>query len=185
MKSVVISLFILFTFFLLPFQIVTLAQEEKMIATPEAQLIEQVDSFALFWPISAGKTVDDTLFPLKKFKENMRGLLIFSSPKKAEYQLFLATKRFLEAEKLLKESKNDQMLKSLDLGLEKLASAKSSWEKARNANAQRVNEMTNIATKIDNLNKLIAYYENTTDGDIKSKLGNVKTALEELKKAVQ
>ena len=59
------------------------------------------DSYELFWPIVAGKVQGDSLYPLKIFKEQIRGFLIFSGTRKAEYFSFLSTKRLVEFEKLV------------------------------------------------------------------------------------
>lgn len=83
----------------------------------------EIDSFELFWPISPGKTVGDPLFFLKTIKENLRGLVIFGMPQKANYAVLLATKRIVEAEKLMLDGKNDFASKSLDLAETKLNTA--------------------------------------------------------------
>lgn len=83
--------------------------------TPTATVV-QVNSFSLFWPISAGKVMGEPLYFLKSFKEDLRELLIFSDLKKAEYNVTLSEKRVVEAEKLLvlkKDSVNGE--KSLDV----------------------------------------------------------------------
>ena len=59
-----------------------------------------VDTFTLFWPIVAGKTADDPIYFLKTFKESVREFLIFSKYRKADYNIRLAEKRLVEAEKL-------------------------------------------------------------------------------------
>src|SRR3989344_7375004 len=74
----------------------------------------EVNSFVLFWPVSAGKTMGESLYGLKTFKEKVRGLLIFGKVQKVDYSLFLATKRVVEAEKLLNDGKDDLAVKTLD-----------------------------------------------------------------------
>lgn len=64
------------------------------------------NSYELFWPIVAGRTQGDSLYPLKLLKEKLRGVLIFSDIKKAEYFLFLSEKRLVEFENLIKEKKD-------------------------------------------------------------------------------
>ena len=66
----------------------------------------KVDSFELFWPIVAGKVQGDSMYRLKIFKENMRGYLILSSLKKAEYLTFISSKRLVEFEELALSRKN-------------------------------------------------------------------------------
>lgn len=59
-----------------------------------------VNSYELFWPIVAGKVQGDKMYALKIFKEKLRGRLVFSNIKKAEYNIILSEKRLLEFEKL-------------------------------------------------------------------------------------
>jgi len=92
--------------------------KERFIPTPSPTA--EINSFELFWPISAGKTVGDSLFFVKNLKENIRGLLIFGMPQKARYSALLATKRVVEAEKLMFEGKEDLATKSLGLAEIKL-----------------------------------------------------------------
>lgn len=75
----------------------------------------EVNSFELFWPIAAGKTVEDPIFFLKNLKEKVRGFLVFSPVKKANYAVFIGTKRVLEAEKLINEGKKDSAEKTFKL----------------------------------------------------------------------
>lgn len=87
--------------------------------SPEADpLLEgssEVNSFEIFWPITAGRTMGDSLYFLKSLKESFRELLMFSSFKKADYNITLSVKRLVEAEKLLIENKdNDNGKKSLE-----------------------------------------------------------------------
>lgn len=102
-----------------------LAQEEKKIIETEP-----VNSNELFWPLAAGKTMDDSLYFLKTFKENLRGWLIFGNSQKADYAVFLGTKRVLEAEKLLKEEKKDAADKTFDKALEQFEIARKNIEES-------------------------------------------------------
>ena len=61
----------------------------------------QLSSFELFWPIVSGKVQGDYLYSLKLFKEKIREVFIFSYNKKAEYYLFISTKRLVEFENLV------------------------------------------------------------------------------------
>ena len=82
-----------------------------------------ISSFELFWPVVAGKTIDDPLYILKSLKEKVRGFLIFGKPQKADYNVFLATKRVVEAEKLISEDKRELAVKTLDKAIVLLESA--------------------------------------------------------------
>lgn len=79
-----------------------------------------VNSYELFWPITAGRTMGDSLYFLKSIKESFRELLIFGDLKKASYSLELSTKRTVEAEKLYLTDKNyENGKKTLDAAEEK------------------------------------------------------------------
>ena len=55
----------------------------------------------------------ESLYGLKTFKEKIRGAFIFGKVQKVDYSLFLATKRVVEAEKLLSGSKIELAQKTL------------------------------------------------------------------------
>lgn len=112
-KTALVSLLLL----ILVFPSVSLAQEEMVIENEisESAEVETVDSFELFWPIVAGKVMGDPVYFLKSLKERLREFLIFSSFKKADYNITLSEKRTVEAEYLFmvkKDYKNAK--KSLD-----------------------------------------------------------------------
>jgi len=87
----------------------------------------ELNSFELFWPLAAGRTRGDSLYFLKRLKEKVRGALIFGKPQKAEYKVFLTTKRVLEAEKLLNEGKSNLVNETLTEALEELEEASKEW----------------------------------------------------------
>jgi len=71
--------------------------------TPTASPVPApVNSFELFWPMVAGKTMQSKVYFLKTLKEDVRGFFIFGSAQKADYDIFLGIKRMLEAEALMK-----------------------------------------------------------------------------------
>lgn len=133
MKKIFLVLSFLFLFSLLPSFVY--AQETK-------NNQGDVNSFELFWPVVAGKSKGDTLYSLKLFKEKVRGFLIFGKPQKADYSLFLATKRILEAEKLSKEGKKDYSVQTFDMALSQLAVVEKSIEDSGD----------NIKSTVDDLN---------------------------------
>lgn len=90
--SKLVFVFILFVFSLSPVSALTKAK-----STPAPI---EVNSYELFWPIVAGKVQGDKMYALKIFKEKLRGRLVFSNVKKAEYNTILSEKRLLEFEKL-------------------------------------------------------------------------------------
>lgn len=67
-----------------------------------------VSTYELFWPITAGRTMNDSSYWIKGLKESLRGLIIFGDLKKASYNLELSDKRMVEAEKLFIDIKNYQ-----------------------------------------------------------------------------
>jgi len=73
--------------------------------------VKAVDSYELFWPMVAGKTTaDGFVYKLKILKEDVRGYLIFGPVQKADYHVFRAAKRLLEAEKLLLDKKDKTLM---------------------------------------------------------------------------
>jgi hypothetical protein len=83
------------------------SEEEVGVEEQQAEGVEEdyskFDSYDVFWPIVAGKTMGDKLFSLKMMKERVREMLIFSSFRKADYNITLSEKRLVEAEKLYLE----------------------------------------------------------------------------------
>ena len=66
---------------------------------------------------------------LKLFKERVRGMVIFGSFKKVDYDVFLTTKRVIEAEALFNSGKQDLANKTLDLAINRLGDAQKRIEK--------------------------------------------------------
>lgn len=88
-------------FLLSPLVSFVYAQEE---ASPSPVAV--VNSFELFWPISAGKVAGESMYSLKILKENVRGMFIFNAGKKVDYLITLAQKRTVEVEKLYLDKKD-------------------------------------------------------------------------------
>ena len=86
---------------LLSFAVLFLYNSSVGAATLTLAPAAEVNSFELFWPISAGKTTASKMYSLKLWKENLRGSLIFSKARKVDYLIFLSVKRLVEAEALL------------------------------------------------------------------------------------
>ena len=83
-------------------------------------VIEPVRSYETFWPLVAGKVMGEPFYFLKSLKESAREMMSFSSSKKADFNITLAEKRILEAEKLFLEKKDYQTgKKTLDIAQEK------------------------------------------------------------------
>lgn len=96
---------------------------------------KEINSFEYFWPVVAGKVRGDRFYSLKRFKENLQGMLIFNKVSKAEYHSFLATKRIVESEKLINDGKTDQVNKALDDAKSNIEKANELSQKALNSNA--------------------------------------------------
>ena len=166
--SIVLSLLIVGLFF----KGVTAASDPT--TTPEPS---NISSFELFWPIVAGKTMDDPLYILKSLKEKVRGFLIFGKPQKADYNVFLATKRVVEAEKLISESKRELAVKTLDKAVVLLESAET---KVSGTPGELISGDTknNINKQLENLEifipRLIAQDSNLA-GKLQEVLNIVKT----------
>lgn len=110
-------------------------------------------SFEIFWPLSAGQVRGDKLYFLKRWKEGVRGLFIFSSGPKADYQTILGSKRLLEAEKLLQNNNEELADKTIDDAIKELTSAKNNWDKSKQEG--NVSETTRIELKYKIKNVLI------------------------------
>ncbi len=123
------------------------------------------DSFEMFWPLVAGKTMSDSLYFLKTFKEELRGAIIFGANPKANYEVLLATKRVLEAEKLAKEGKMDMSKKTIEAALSKLNSASGNIDKAKSTgSAVDPLEMSDRLTNLVSFSKwLSGKYSDVSD----------------------
>jgi hypothetical protein len=109
------------------------------------------NSYEMFWPLVAGKTMGDSMYFLKTLKEDVVGALIFGASFKANNEVLLATKRVLEAEKLVKEGKIDNTKKTLEAALSQLDNASKNIDSAKsagmNSNSQEMSDrLTNLVT---------------------------------------
>ena len=125
-------------------------------------IMEEIDSFELFWPVVAGKTREDSLYFLKKMKERIRGWVIFGDAKDAEYNLELATKRVVEAEQLINDDKHDLAAKTLDDAKERVEAAADEWEDVDNKETNLKHEINN---KLNNLDKFLPYLKTKSEND--------------------
>lgn len=73
------------------------------------------DSYTLFYPVVAGKVEGESLYFLKRVRDKITEILAFSDERKSTVTLALATKKLLEAEKLLKEEKYEYANKAFNL----------------------------------------------------------------------
>lgn len=116
MRKILISLSLILAFF---------------IFLPTVYSVEYQTSYELLWPLTAGKTADENGYILKRWREELRGILILGEVQKANYEIELGVKRLLEAEKLLSKNKQDLTLKILDEADMEFILAKKNIIKAR------------------------------------------------------
>lgn len=124
------------------------AQEEN--STPSSS-VKTATSFELFWPLVAGKTNDESFYFLKKVKEQVRGLFYFSPELKADYSVFLATKRLLEAEKLLSLKKKDNFEQTMSEAKSNIQSAEKYIEEAKSRQINLGNAKSTMKPRLDNM----------------------------------
>lgn len=129
-----------------------------------------VNSYELFWPMVSGKTLGDSLYSLKIFKEKIRSALIFGKAQKADNYLFLAAKRLLETEKLLTDKKEDLASKSLDNFLSTLMMGLANWEKAKTEESTTSAIKENINNRLNNIDVLLKYLSTRYSGNVKNKI---------------
>lgn len=145
MKKIGLIFILIVGIFLASFHI---SLAKASLATPAPK---EVTSFELFWPIVAGRTIEDPLYILKTLKENVRGFFIFGKAEKADYHVFLSTKRIIEAEKLINEGKKEAAIKTLGKTIVLLETAKTEVSNA---------SVESISSDIkDNINKQLGNLE--------------------------
>lgn len=114
------------------------------------------DRFTLFWPLTAGKTKADSLYFLKRLKEDLRGFFIFGKPQKAEYNVFLGTKRVLEADSLIQIGKTDLASQSLDDALKNFDNAKRFMDQSQD-DSTRTKLVGGMKSKLGSINILLDF----------------------------
>ena len=127
----------------------------KPTPSPSPTPIPVVDSFALFWPMVAGKTMQSKVYFLKLWEEDLRGFLIFGSAQKADNDVFLSTKRMLEAEVLMKGNVSDLANKTLDSANTDLDKANSALTDAKNSGDIDQTTKDELNMRVDNLKKFV------------------------------
>ncbi|MBI4058819.1 hypothetical protein HY404_01110 [Candidatus Microgenomates bacterium] len=141
-----------------------------------------VDSYQLFWPLSAGKTASDSLYFLKFFKESLRGWFIFGNYNKAEYNITLSEKRLLEAEKLLMKNDYQNAKKTLDFGKSKVEEALSFTQKAADLKSVNMSILkTKFMMSIDKQKILLNYLITQLSDDQKGSLSEYINYLDSVK----
>lgn len=138
----------------------------------------EIKSFELFWPVVAGRTMGDPLYSLKSLKEKVRGWFIFGKARKADYKIFLATKRVVEAEKLLKNDKNDLALKTFGLAENNVMKGKAYWTDVENK-ANQGDVMVNIKNQLTNIEKFLNYLESKNEGAVMERINKLNSNVAE------
>lgn len=137
------------------------AKTSKIIATskptpiPTATVAPNVNSFELFWPMSAGKTIQSKVYFLKLLKEKVRGFFIFGSAQKADYDLYLGIKRMLEVEALMKANVPDLANKTLDTAVDEFNKANSAVTDAENSSDIDQTTKNEINMRLTNLKMFV------------------------------
>jgi hypothetical protein len=120
--------------------------------------VEEVSSFEMFWPISPGKVQGDVLYPLKICKEGFREFLILSNFRKADYNIKLAEKRVVEADKLLTvDKKYSESAKTLKAAQAKREKAYEYIKKAEAEGEYVVDLKNTLTTSLEKQQKLLNY----------------------------
>lgn len=169
LKTILITVCALLIYFSPPVAAATLIPNKE--STPSVQMSPSLNSFEMFWPLVAGKTIEDGfVYQLKRFKETVRGWFIFGKVEKVDYSVFLATKRVLEAEKLINENKYGLANETLDDALSQLSIAEEKiqgFSRSENSSA-RNKEMAGRLSNIDELASLLASRESDSSGKLRT-----------------
>ena len=131
-------------------------------------------TFEAFWPMTAGKTVDDSLYFLKIWKETLRGIIVFGNPQKAEYAVYLGTKRILEADKLFNDGKKELADKTLDKALEQFNIAEKNISVVKTSNRTLGPNIATMKPRLDNLLILLPSIPSDKMGELLQKVKNLQ-----------
>lgn len=139
------------------------------------------NSYTFFWPVVAGKTIDDKLFFLKELKEKFTGMFIFGEAEKVDYAVQLSTKRILEAEKLLKENKESFAMETLEKAEAQLSSAVDALNSVKEKSKSNPNTMVNIKKQVENLDEFLPNLKLNTGEGIQAKIDEVYKRVNDIK----
>lgn len=151
------SLVLLFAFLVVSLSGVY-AQRRLSPSPSPSPTIAPVNSYELFWPITAGRVMGESLYFLKSFKEDLRELLIFSELKKADYNITLSEKRTVEAEKLFIARKDYSNAKnSLDVAQLKREKALELIQRVEKKGRDVENSKNRMTRSLENQRALLHY----------------------------
>ncbi len=146
------------------------AKTSPVKADPTPTPVAEVNSFELFWPLSPGKTMTSKVYFLKTLKEDVRGMLIFGQSQKADYNVFLSTKRVLEAQALADAGNLELANKTLDSFNKKLSDGFNTYTKAKSESQTVSTSSENIKKQLMNLETFLKWYSTKVQGETKSKV---------------
>ncbi len=181
MKRIIASLLagILVTIAISPAFAQTPPPEASATAAP-SPIPTEVNSYDMFWPITAGRTMGDSLYFLKSLKENLREFLVFSSYKKADYNITLSAKRVVEAENLFIEKKDvNNAKKSLEAAQSKRDKALEFIKKAESEGRYIVDLKTTLKNSLEKQRALLHYLITKVDEESKKFIEDNVSALNE------
>lgn len=167
-----LSIFLTGIFLLaLAFAPVAGAQRKIAISPSPSPTPTPVNSYALFWPITAGRVMSDQLYFLKSLKEQLREMFIFSDIKKAEYNVTLSEKRTVEAEKLFLINQDYSYGKqSLDVAQAKRGKAQDLLMEAQEKGRNVVDLNKIMVSSFERQRELLSYIETQVPEEQKSVL---------------
>jgi hypothetical protein len=96
------------------------AAEATEAAETETYDFASMNTYEMFWPITAGKVPGDSLYSLKTLRDKLVGILYFSKLKKSEYVKQLANKRLVEADRVLELERYEHLKPTLDRSIDQM-----------------------------------------------------------------
>lgn len=128
-----------------------------------------IDIYAVFWPLVPGKTMRDSLYPLKIFKETIGEWFSFGDIKKAQYYITLSEKRALETYKLFIDNKDyKNASKTLDVNQKYLKKIFDLIKKAEKDQKRVDGVKGKFTTSLENQQKLYKLIQSQGPDDQKS-----------------
>ena len=121
--------------------------------------------------------IGDPLYPLKIFKENLRSLIIFGSLQKAEYAVFIGTKRVLEADKLISDGNKDLADKTLEKASEQFDIAQKKINDAKLNKRPLGSAEFTIKPRLENLIALMLTMQTNMVEEVLQKIKNLQMSL--------
>lgn len=158
------------------------AQQKMVLESPSpaaSAAIETIDVYAMFWPLVPGKTMGDSLYPLKLFKETIGEWFSFGDIKKVEFYIIMSEKRALEVNKLFMDNKDyTNGAKTLEANQQYLKKAFDLIKKAEK-DQQRVDSVKGKFTNsLENQQKLFKQVKSQVPDDQKDQFDKASEAVD-------